>query len=47
MPPTPGSEADLVLVPARLSVRAAGAEVVLTRTQFRIKKPGEPSRGTW
>ena len=36
MPPTPGSEADLILVPERLAVRAGDREVVLTATQFRL-----------
>src|SRR5262249_22724300 len=46
MPPTPGRETDLILVPERLAVRAGGHEVVLTQTQYRLVTVlvGEPNR---
>jgi DNA-binding response OmpR family regulator len=46
MAATPESEADLILLPERISVRAGGREVVLTPTQFRLVAvlTGAPNR---
>jgi two-component system phosphate regulon response regulator PhoB len=46
MSPTPGSEADLILLPERSAVQAGGREVVLTPTQYRLVSVlvGEPNR---
>ena len=46
MTPTPGSEANLILVPERSAVQAGGREVALTPTQYRLVAVlvGEPNR---